>query len=175
MGSRNRFNPCFPCCEDNSPCEYCTTSDSERTITLDNFTFDCCDYGDEPVANGAFVLSQPSPLSLPCHYHGFSEYVTCRDPYVNFVQAWIDLDVVELDNGNYGWRCEVLIDAVMSIWWEEYRCTDVRLTFEWDSGDTTPFDCTAARTLTLVDIEHVYGDGSLAAFGNLENVTCELT
>lgn len=176
MGTRNRFNPCFPCCVDNSPCDKCSSQDTTRTITLDNFMFGCCDFGTEPVLNGSFVLVQPSPLSYPCLYEAWTGTVPCRNTYQygDRGQVWgrIRLTATTLDNGNYGWRCYVELGVLFPWWVFFYKCNGAALTFEWDSGDSAVFDCTVPHTLDLVDV--AYSD-TLDGYANLSNVTCELT
>lgn len=173
MGTRNRFNVCLPCCTDNSPCDKCSSQDTTRTVTFDGFTFNCCQYGDEPPVNTAYTLVQPSPLNRPCHYIRYAPSYWCQTYGGNRLGNWMSLDAVELDNGNYGWRC-VLYITMWSQPYAEYRCSSqTTLVFEWDSGAAAQFDCTAPRSLTLTDI--IYYDAYPTPYGNLASVTCELS
>ena len=139
---------CSTCPCTTANCSTYCSSESSVSVTLGGFvdpglagTCDCSDY------NGT---------------HGMSTYATCTwrattvltDSITGApcgITGVIFASVIVLGSGNYGWRVDVYFSGTLIA------------TFEWDSGGTAKFDCSATRTLTKTYSHptHACGTGTL--------------
>jgi hypothetical protein len=129
--------PC--CCEESTDCLYCTTGTTPASVSV-TFTGWAADYCDNVSwLNTTFTL--PLLSGYTCQF-GQAGYFACDvgDPATQLYGVVATITVVT--GGNWGLRVVVTTDVLGSGF--------QTATFEWDSGGTSGFDCSATRTLTLV-------------------------
>lgn len=137
MGTRNRFNVCHPCCTGTPPpCTGCSVDPGDTVpVTFSGFTdAGFCKCG--TWFNATFVLTRDS--LNPCYWRA-SGYWGCKSTYIYSYGSYYEIKLnltIDPVSGNYIWLCTLYIGG----WLYAYQ---------WNSGTSSPIDCTATRTLAL--------------------------
>lgn len=132
---------CDCCAEPSVDCMYCAEQDATISVTIGGFNdagYCACSN-----LNGTYVLELVALPYDPCAYTTFTtpfecETWLCREYVSGIVRASVGVGL----GGNYYWFASLSIT---------YKCPLILvsdITWTWNSGATTPFDCTATRTLT---------------------------
>lgn len=123
----------YPCCCDSSGCEYCSTTPASASVTLSGWAANTC-------TNLWMNITFTLPFGGACNWltAGTNK---CTTLGMVDIQWSINVAAMVLGSGNYGLRATVSISKAGTV---------QTVIYEWDSGGTSPFDCSATRTLSLV-------------------------
>lgn len=126
----------YPCCTQSTaiPCSYCSTTPSTVTVTLSGVGNGACNCS---FVNTTFIL----PQTAACNWQ-YQQQFTCSTPNDGLLTVQATAGVIPGLSGNWGWTVRVYValpgGGIINT-----------ITYYWNSGGTTAFDCTATRTLTF--------------------------
>lgn len=127
----------YPCCSGDEPeCTKCSDDSATISITFTGFADNHCACNTQ--VNGTFILTQNAVDS--CWWDIWSD-VTDGCHAGSVLNIHIRAQVIAITGGNWGWAAFITVTYDFNSGWQHWS-------YEWDSGGTSAFDCTATRTLT---------------------------
>lgn len=146
MGTQNRLSVARCCCEEESTCTCCSgsTEPDEVQVEISGITNSgCSDCASQ--FNGTFILPFVWAGPSYCDWlYRFDPWLCCQFSANNSttLQARTQQD----DDGNCKWIVELAI-ACYDPYTGSYTVLSAQ--WKWDSGGSSDFDCSVARTLTF--------------------------
>lgn len=138
----------YPCCGgdgggDGGECDSCTADSDIISVTLSGWVDGHCDKCPEEL-DGTHLVYRNLPPSESCEWQNNAPHVYNKWCSSSTSAAfWLKLTIL-LPSANLGWWLAIGF---------LHSETDEAI-YAWDSGGTDAFDCTAARTLTIVSHSH---------------------
>ncbi|MHB8953573.1 MAG: hypothetical protein ACYC4U_11435 [Pirellulaceae bacterium] len=133
MGTRNRFAISRPCCTTTAECPRCSADTDSVSVTLGGISSSTCDCSS---LNATFVLARNS--SDPCLWEYLGSFYCAT---YGTVGVSVLASVISGLGGRYYWS------VTLQLTWSPFGLAEI--TWLWDSGAATAFDCTAEQTLSV--------------------------